>query len=357
MMLQRRARVVAIACAAVIAAGQSAGAQNLAIALFDRYLEPLRVQAGIPGLSAAIVQDGTVVWERGFGHADVDSATAARPDTPYHVADLTQTFTAILLAQCAEDARLGPDDPIRRWVPATVDPPATLRQVLTHTAGPTGLFQYDPARFAALTGVVDWCSALPYRKALANLLDSAAMVDAIPGAGLPAPPATDEPTDPEPLFDRVTLIRYQALMLRLATPYRVDRRGRATASEHRPTTINAATGLLASVRDLAKYDRALDYANFVRTDTMAQIWTSQVVNGATMPTTMGWFSQTYEGQRLIWHFGVVPDGYSSLILKVPGRRLTLILLANSDGLSAPFALHDGDVTSSLFARTFLRLFL
>jgi hypothetical protein len=33
----------------------------------------------------------------------------------------------------------------------------------------------------------------------------------------------------------------------------------------------------------------------------------------------------------------------------------LILLANSDGLSAPFALENGDVTTSLFAKTFLRL--
>jgi hypothetical protein len=37
--------------------------------------------------------------------------------------------------------------------------------------------------------------------------------------------------------------------------------------------------------------------------------------------------------------------------------LTLILLANSDGLSEPFSLQNGDVTTSLFARTFLRLFV
>jgi hypothetical protein len=40
---------------------------------------------------------------------------------------------------------------------------------------------------------------------------------------------------------------------------------------------------------------------------------------------------------------------------LPNRELTLILLANSDGLSAPFALENGDVTTSLFAQTFLRL--
>ena len=67
--------------------------------------------------------------------------------------------------------------------------------------------------------------------------------------------------------------------------------------------------------------------------------------------------QSYRGEQIVWHFGLVPDAYSSLILKVPARRLTLILLANSDGLSGPFSLQKGDVTSSLFAKTFLRLFL
>ena len=46
--------------------------------------------------------------------------------------------------------------------------------------------------------------------------------------------------------------------------------------------------------------------------------------------------QNYNGQTLYWQFGNTPGAYSSLILKVPSKHLTLILLANSDGLSAPF---------------------
>jgi len=65
--------------------------------------------------------------------------------------------------------------------------------------------------------------------------------------------------------------------------------------------------------------------------------------------------QSYNNERLVWQFGVVKDAYSGLILKLPDRNITLILLANSDGLSAPFALENGDVTTSLFAKTFLRL--
>ena len=74
------------------------------------------------------------------------------------------------------------------------------------------------------------------------------------------------------------------------------------------------------------------------------------------PTGLGWFVQKYNGETVVWQFGQTPNGYSSLILKIPAKRLTLILLANSDGLSSSFDLPSGDVTKSLFAVLFLRLF-
>ena len=57
----------------------------------------------------------------------------------------------------------------------------------------------------------------------------------------------------------------------------------------------------------------------------------------------------------MWTFGVVPNAYSSLIIKLPERNLTLILLANSDRLNSPFMLQQGDLTRSLFAQLFLKL--
>ena len=92
-------------------------------------------------------------------------------------------------------------------------------------------------------------------------------------------------------------------------------------------------------------------------EALRAMWSNVSSTGTVRPTGLGWFVQSYNGEQLVWHFGNEPDAYSSLILKVPGKRLTLILLANSDGLSAPFDLPRGDVTSSLFAVTFLRLFL
>jgi CubicO group peptidase (beta-lactamase class C family) len=347
-------RVAIVALCVTVALQRGAIAQNLAFVFFERYLEPLRVAAGIPGLSAAIVQDGDVVWESALGHADLESNIRTRADTPYDIGDLTQVFTTILLAKCAERGAVQPEHSIRRWVPAAPDPPATIRQILGHASGASGGYKYDPGRFALLTSVVESCMNKGYRQALADeVLDQLGMRDTVPGRDLASLPILD---GNRPTFDQSDRDRYAAVLQRLATPYKVDRRGRATRAEPPPPTIDASHGLIATVRDLARFDRALD-DDLVRADMRAQIWTSGAANGVTLPTGMGWFIQTYEGHRLVWHFGLVRDAYSALILKVPARRLTLILLANSDGLSAPFALENGDVTTSLFARTFLRVFL
>ena len=78
---------------------------------FESYLESLRAQAGIPGMSAALVQDGQIVWERGFGFQNVEARLRATPDTPYPVADISQTLAAALVLKCVEERRLSIDDP------------------------------------------------------------------------------------------------------------------------------------------------------------------------------------------------------------------------------------------------------
>jgi CubicO group peptidase (beta-lactamase class C family) len=127
--------------------------------------------------------------------------------------------------------------------------------------------------------------------------------------------------------------------------------------------ITASNGLVTTAMDLAKFDAALtpvdsdDHSALLLPDTLNAMWASAFgKNGATLPTGLGWFVQSYNGERIVWQFGSVPGAYSALVLKLPNRGVTFILLANSDGLSAPFNLAQGDVTKSLFASVFLRLF-
>jgi hypothetical protein len=112
------------------------------------------------------------------------------------------------------------------------------------------------------------------------------------------------------------------------------------------------------VRDLARFDNALSDGILLREDTLNAAWTPAVTaSGAAAPTGLGWFVQTYRGTTVIWQYGVVANAYSAMIVKVPARRVTMILLANSDGLAAPYQLEAGDVTRSPFASVLLRMLL
>ncbi len=330
---------------------QPTSAQNLAISIFERYLDSLRQNADIPGLSAVIIQDGRVVWDRGLGQSDVENNIAARSDTPYPIADITQTFASVLLLQCAERGTLLLDDPLVKW---SASSDATVRQTLAHaTSANASGYRYDPNGFARLTYAVDACggdSARP--RVVDDVFERLGMFDSVPGRDLNE--ATSLARDS---FSQGQLDRYRAVLARLAVPYRVDRRGKATRGDYPPSRIDASTGLVSTALDLARYDAAIDDRVLLHDDAIRTMWSNVSLTGSSRPTGLGWFVQNYNGEQLVWHFGYSPDAYSSLILKVPGRRLTLILLANSDGLSAPFDLAQGDVTSSLFAVTFLRLFL
>ena len=349
----RSFRLAAIGIAAVVALVQvPAGAQSIAFSIFERYLEPLRQQAGIPGMSAVIVHDGEIAWRHGFGYSDLEKSIAARDDTPYLIGDLTQTFAALMLLQCEERGTLDLDDSMPASAGLSSD--GTIRQVLAHVSNTSGTeFRYDPARFARLTPVVDTCGAESARLRVArDVFDFLAMRDSVPGRDLQDPSSIARPS-----FTSAQLEQYSSALARLAVPYRVDpRTNRATRSELPPARIDAAGGLVSSAYDLGQYDVAL-HGLLLDDESLETMWSNRTAAGTTRPTGLGWFVQTYNGQRLVWHFGLIPDAYSSLILKVPEKKLTLILLANSDGLSAPFNLAQGDVTKSVFALTFLRLFL
>jgi CubicO group peptidase (beta-lactamase class C family) len=359
----QRTRLAALAALLLLAGSVVFGQQQQptlftpsgTIPVLESYLEALRQQSGIPGMSGAIVRDGVVVWEKGYGFQNVATRLRATPDTPYVVGDASGTLAAILLLQCVEQRRLGLDEPFRRYGLDVPEREATLRQILSHAPPESAKepFIYNPDRYAQLTPLMEWCAPQPYRKSVAHrILNRLAMKDSVPGTDLQDP---DLPL-PEGLFDPQDLDRYRQVLLKLAVPYKVDGKGRPERNDLPGIPITASGGLVSTVRDLAQLDKALDSGDLLAEETLAAAWSPAAGrDGVGSPMGLGWFVQTYKGERVVWHFGYVQNSYSSLILKVPARGLTFILLANSDGLSGPFQLQSGDVTRSLFATLFLRL--
>ena len=351
----RRPPPLLLALALALSAGAFAhAADDFVLSRFSNYLDALRIQAAIPGLAAAIVGPDDVSWEAAFGQQDVERNIAARTDTPFQIDGTTQAFVGALAIRCASDGWLSLDDPAGKFNPGSPDAGATIRQLLTHTAaGPKGLtFAYRPERLAPVAAAIAGCTDSSFRWGVSALFDRLAMVDAVPGSDMAALQA------PAESFTTAALKRYSGALLRLATPYSIDARGRASASSYVASTLTPASGMIATVRDLEQFDLAVKKGVVMRPEWRTLAWTPPLnASGQPLPHGYGWFVQSYNGGPVVWQFGVSDNASSSMIVSLPQRGLTLILLANSSGLARPFDLSAGDVTVSPFARLFLSIFV
>ena len=124
-----------------------------------------------------------------------------------------------------------------------------------------------------------------------------------------------------------------------------------------PRDFWASAGLLSTVRDMAKYDMAVDRHELLKAETLARAWTPFLSNaGQPLAHGLGWFVTDYRGTRLVWHYGHWGTGFSAIYLKVPVRRLTLIALTNSEALADHQFQVGEDITNNVFACAFLNVF-
>src|SRR5262245_3268931 len=134
-------------------------------------LESLRVRLKIPGMSAAIAQNGEVMWARGFGAANRERAVQAAPNTIYPLASLTKPYASTVVLQLVQEGTLRLDDPVSRFgITMERSEPVTIRHLLSHTSGepPGTSYRYDGNAFGALTQIVERATGQAFAKSFAD---------------------------------------------------------------------------------------------------------------------------------------------------------------------------------------------
>ncbi len=344
---------------------------------FQEQIERTRKDLDIPGMSVAVLQGQDVVLARGFGYADLENEIAATENTPYHIASLTKPFAAAMIMQLVEAGQLDLDDEMADMLkdvpflfPGATLPgyaslcdvimelgqdesgpyaeyrflfqdyrcdsePLTIRHHLTHTSQgtPGAAFRYNGFLFGLLTQVLEQVTSQPFDELLVErIIKPLEMADTAPNAS--------EERGREVLDGR-------------AKPYRMDGSGNPELSEY-PEGVGAGAGIVSTVLDLARFDAAMDQNLIVSEASKETMFTPTLSNGGqALPYGLGWFVQEHEGVKLVWHSGHQPESYSALILKMPEKGLTMILLANSAGANTPLSLGPSDVLNSPFALAFI----
>jgi len=248
-------------------------------------------------------------------------------------------MAAAILMQLNQAGQIRLDEPAAKYLPDSAIPvQVTIREVMSHTSDgvPGEEFLYNGSRYATLSLLIERVTGRPYAQVVRERIFSPAkMSRTIPG---------------------LDTAGYESLQRKLARPYNWDRTASTEVKQGvlPRSGLSAATEVVSTVEDLARYAAALDGDCLISPKAKGAMFTPMVsTRGERLPYGLGWFVQSYLGHRLVWHFGQ-EDSYSSLFLRVPDRKLTLILLANSNAMSDAFRLLDGDASRSLFALKFLK---
>jgi CubicO group peptidase (beta-lactamase class C family) len=90
-----------------------------------------------PGCALAVVREGEIIYERGYGMADLEHGIPIGPDSVFYAGSVSKQFVALTLLLLEEQGRLSLDDNIRKYLPEFPDygAPIKIRHLIHHTSG------------------------------------------------------------------------------------------------------------------------------------------------------------------------------------------------------------------------------
>lgn len=104
----------------------------------DAFVQKL-IDADVFSGAVLLAKDGQPFFAKAYGTANKDFEVPNRVDTKFNLGSMNKMFTAVAIAQLAEQGKLSFDDPLARFLPDFPDPDAAkkiqIKHLLTHTSG------------------------------------------------------------------------------------------------------------------------------------------------------------------------------------------------------------------------------
>ena len=349
----------------------------------DRYeqtLQPLLEdfvrRQEIPGLAIAVIDDGRIVYEHGFGVLSLKTPDPVTPRSLFHMASITKPFVATAVMQLVEKGRIRLDAPIATYLPyfKMADPRAatiTIEQLLTHTSGmpdvddyewdkpqyddgaleryvrsianlqlvfgPGERFQYSNMAYEILGDVVAKASGMTFEEYVRrNILEPLAMSDS-------------------------TLLVTEAAPALMTWGHELDEHGKPIPSKVYPYNRmhTPSSDLHSNVRDMSRWAIAnldggeLDGKRILEKSTRERMWKEAREIASPGPDVrrqaigLSWFLGQHRGRKIVSHGGG-DTGYLTDLVLVPEGRKAVVWMMNVDFLDpAPITRAALDVVLGL----------
>jgi CubicO group peptidase (beta-lactamase class C family) len=365
--LRRRAGLVAVGG---LWLATCSGAHAVSKAQIDQIFGELK-SVRAPGAAVLAIKNGNIVFERGYGVADLRSFRKIDAHTNFRLASCTKQFTAMSIMLLVHDGKLHYENRLTDVFPDFPEygKSITIRNLLNHTSGlldyedlmekssadasggnfrqikdagvlailkqqkttkfpPGTKWDYSNSGYAVLAMVVEKASGQPFGNFLHDRIF--------------APLKMDETVAYEKGTNTVS-----------KRAYGHTREGGAWREmDQSPTSaVLGDGGIYSSLDDLAKWDQALAHHVLLSEAEMAPAITPvkvpdnsvQEPDGTPAAYGFGWFLNSYKGHRRVWHYGETV-GFRTTIQRFVDDKLTIIVLCNRDDLvPAKLALKVADL--------------
>lgn len=156
----------------------------MSFAQLETFIYEKIAETKLPGLSAAIVKDGEVIWSRGFGYRDAERGLAATPHSLYSIGSISKSFTVAAIMQLAEQGKLSVDDPIEKFMPFPIQPGGEKVRVwhlMSHTSGIPALAYAEAVIGHAIGAEPNWFPIATGEDVLTFMQDAGSWVLNKPG--------------------------------------------------------------------------------------------------------------------------------------------------------------------------------
>jgi CubicO group peptidase (beta-lactamase class C family) len=331
------------------------------VGALDAYFTRALTDWDVPGMAVAIVKDGRVVIEKGYGVRERGKPGHVDDRTLFAIASNTKAFTAAAIAALVDQQKVGWDEPVRQYLPRfeLQDPLASadlrVRDLLSHRSG-LGTFSGDLLWYNTTFDVEDVLRRARYLQprspfrttyGYSNLMFLAAGQVVATASGTTWDGFVQAHfLNPLGMKDTLTSVRAVPGRENVATPHGPVGTGSRPYPWYDSQAGGAAGGLVSSAHDMTRWlllqlgRGTLDGRQYFSEEQARTMWTPHVSltisreSESASPTThfnaygLGWMLRDYHGRLIASHGGGL-DGMYSAVAIVPDERLGIVVLTNA----------------------------
>jgi CubicO group peptidase (beta-lactamase class C family) len=306
--------------------------------IFSDYNKP-----GMPGAAVMVIKNGEIIFQKGYGLANVEENISVTKATNFRLASVTKQFTAMCILKLIDEGKLKFETRLTDIFPEfpSYGNDITIKNLLQHTSGlidyedlipdtatvqvkdkdvlamlmqtdstyfkPGSKHKYSNTGYALLALTVEKISGKPFRDFLSeNIFKPLGMDNTV-------------------AFEKgINEVKNRAY------GYTIHQDSVEFTDQSITSAVLGDGGIYSSLNDLYIWDQALYTDKLIPKKYLDESWTKGITtNGEEFPYGFGWRLENYHDKNIVYHTGST-RGFRNIIYRIPDEKFTIVILTNRD---------------------------